>query len=126
MINRGRALQHGVGEQPDPVAQGALATLSDEHPSLVLDELGGGVTVAGGEVVPEGIGRQVVLGEPASGSAVARFDVVGRLQAQPLGEQRVISVPVSAMVERQQEQVEPLELVEVSARLLIARDGRAQ
>ena len=124
MIRRGRDLNTALGEQLDPVLQSALSALPDEQPPLVFDQRCGGLTVAGCDEVPDGISSETMVGQPASGASVELFDTAERLEAQPLREQRVIAVPLPAVVEWQQEQVEPLQLLEVVAGIFVAGRGR--
>ena len=118
--------EHVSGEQLDPFPQGFLAALSDQDPSLAVDELGAAVGFAGGDVVADGVAGHAVLGEPIGGSAVAGAGIAAGLQAEPVGEQMVIAEPLAPMVERDDEQVQPIELVEPVLGILDTGDGLAQ
>ena len=62
--------EHVSGEELDPFPQGFLAALSDEDPSLPVDELGAAVGFAGGDVVADGVAWQPMVREPVGGLPV--------------------------------------------------------
>ena len=90
-----------------------LASAADEVPSLALDQLGRRLRIAPGEVVSDRITGKAAGLQPGRRSAVTLLDAVDGLQSQPLGEQRVVAVPLTSMVEREQEEVEPVQLDEL-------------
>ena len=118
--------EHVSGEELRPFPQRFLPALPDQDPSLAVDELGAAVGFAGGDVVADGVAGHVMVGEPVGGAAVAGARIIAALQAEPVGEQMVVAEPLAAMVERDDEQVQPIELVEPVLGVVDAGDGLAE
>ena len=118
--------EHVSRDELCPLPQGFLPALSNEDPSLAVDELSAAVGFASGDVVADGVAGHVVVGEPVGGAAVAGTGIVAGLESEPVGEQVVVAEPLAPRVERDDEQVAPIELVEPVLGVVDARDGLAQ
>ena len=106
----------GLGERSQPVAQRAVPAESAQLGQAELHEIPGQSGILGGHGVRKRIGQQAGRGVPAGRGAVQGADPVGfqRAQAGPerLGEQVMVAIPASFAVERDDEQVLPLQVVE--------------
>ena len=110
---QGPAPDHVVGQRSQPVAQGAVLRRMRSSGSASSTRSAARFGVAGGEGVPDGVGEHAVLGVPAGGGPVQAGEPVrvggGELGAQRVGEQVVVAEPLPLVVERDHEQVRPLE-----------------
>ena len=81
-----------------------------------LHEAGGAVDVAGSQGVLDGRGGVAVLLVPRAGAAVQLGRLAGELVEEPglehVGEEVVVAVPASLVVERHQEEVVAVERLE--------------
>ncbi len=95
-----------------------------------LGELGGPVEVARRQRVPDRVGRLVVLREPRAGPAMQLGRgiriLVEEPRAQHVGEEVVIPIPLASIVERDHEQVLPIQRLERRLASGRARDRVAQ
>ena len=73
-----------------------------------------------------GVAGKAVMSQPVGGSTVTVAWITAGLQTQPFGEQMVVAEPASPVVERDDEQIEAVELLEDVLGLLDARHGVAQ
>ena len=88
----------------------------DQRHRVALDEVGRPLDVVGGEGVGDGLGHQVVAREPHRCALVQPRHLLGAVALQPsaqvVGEQVVVAEPLALGVERPQEEVTALELLE--------------
>ena len=97
---------------------------------MLGDELGGRAPIAGGDRVADGLRDLPLVGEPRGRAPVQRrrgARLLGlQARAQQLGEQVVVAVPLTAAVERDDEQVAAVEVREPRGRAVAAHHGVAQ
>ena len=95
-----------------------------------LGELGGPVDVAGRQRVPDRVGRLVVLREPRAGPAMQLGRGIRIFVEEPrpqhVGEEVVIPIPLASIVERDHEQVLPIQRFERRLASRCTRDRVAQ
>ena len=95
-----------------------------------LHQVGGLVDVTAGEGVPDGVGQAVVLGVPVRGVVVQAPDVLGapgrESRAQRLREEVVVAPPLPLVVERDHEEVRPLQRLQQLLAVGAASDRVAQ
>ena len=107
---------HGVRQRPHPGQQQAVLPGAAQLRQRFLHQVGGAVEVLGGERVPDGVRDEVVRGVPGAGPLVQTRHLVGVLGeqacAQDVGEQVVVAVPGALVVERDEEEVAALEVLQ--------------
>ena len=112
------AEQHLLGELSEPAVHRCKLPSTEDRADLRHHPADGG-PVAGREAVLDRFVRQAVRLEPAGRSAVdlslAVWGLTAQALAQRFAEQVVVAVPVSVGVERHQEQVGALQVVERGA-----------
>ena len=105
--------QHVVGQRAHPAGELGLPPFAAHHRHGELHEVGGPARVAAGQRVADRLRRVVVGLEPGAGPPVQLGDLVGLLVeqvgVQDVGEQVVVAVPLPPVVERDEEQVGPLQ-----------------
>ena len=120
------AAAHIGREQLCPLAQRLFASLADERPSLAVDDLGCAIGLAGGDVVANRIAGLTMRCEPVRGQLVSLPRVIARLQSEPFGEEVMVTEPLAAVIERDDEQVQSVEVLDQRLGVVDARDGLAQ
>jgi hypothetical protein len=118
------------GQRRQPaVHRGALAAL-EALLGVLLDQPGGPVDLPGGQSVAHGLIDQPVGLQPGGRIAVERWQPVGmclmQAGAQQVGEQPVVAPPAAFLVQRDQEQVGPLDLLQPLLAVGLGGDGVAQ
>ena len=109
----GRFRTMSAGSVVDPAADDRFASLAPQRRDGELDPVGGQVDVAGGQCVPHG--RLGIPGPvvPLAGATMQPGHVAGPFVEQAgvehVGEQVVVPVPAAVVVERDDEQVLPLQ-----------------
>jgi hypothetical protein len=97
---------------------------------VALDQPRGLLGIAGGQCVPHRVLDQPVLLEPRGGGLVQAGDLVGmslhEARLQQVGEQVVVAPPAPDVVEREQEEVGPLDLLQQRLTVHAAGDRVAQ
>ena len=126
-----RAAPHRVvGQRRQPPADLRLLPVPPDLGHRGLDEGRGPVEVPGRQGVSDGRVDQVVLLAPGAGAPVQQRHEVGLLgqQARPqhVGEQLVVAVPLATVVERHEEEVGAVEVVQHPGCVVGADDGVAQ
>ncbi len=106
--------------------QRPLPSTADEVPPLTLDQRGRRRWIGAREVVPEGLTGEPSGFQPFGGPAMPLLDTLDRLESQPFREERVVAIPLTPVVERQHEQVEPFELDQLLVRTAFPGDRFAQ
>ena len=106
--------------------QRPLPSTADEVPPLTLDQRGRRFWIAAREVVPKGLTGEPTGLEPTGGPTMPLLDTLGRLESQPFREEWVVAVPLTPVVERQHEQVEPLEFDQLLVRTALPGDRFTQ
>ena len=95
-----------------------------------LDQVRRPLEVLAGQRVADGLGPLAVLLVPLARPPVQLRDAVGLLveQARPqhVGEQVVVAIPLAPVVERDEEQVRPIERLQHGLAAVLAGDGIAQ
>ena len=116
MVKHRPAAEELVGQSREPPASGRLLAGLEHGRRGQLDELGGALDVVAGHRVGDRLGRVAVRLVPVARPPMQLVDPVGLLVEQPcpqhVGEQVVVAVPEAAIVERDEEQVRPIELLE--------------
>jgi hypothetical protein len=124
------AAQDRVGQVPHPASQLGLAPVPAHRRHGQLHEVRGPLVVAAGQGMPDGVGGITVVLEPGTGPPVQPPDVVRLLfeqvRAQHVGEQVVVAVPLPMVVERDEEQVGPLQRHQPRRAAGLTGDGVAQ
>ena len=104
---------HVVGQRAHPAGEFGFPPFPAHHRHGELHEVRGPAGVAAGLRVADRLRRVVVGLEPRAGPPVQLGHLVGSLveqvRVQDVGEQVVVAVPLSAVVERHEEQVGPLQ-----------------
>ncbi len=107
---------HVVGDELHPGVHRRVLPAAAQVRQRQLGDVGGPVDVAGRQRVPDRAGRVVVPGEPAGGSAMQLGRgirvFVEEPRAQHVGEEVVVPVPLASIVERNHEQVLPIQRLE--------------
>ena len=107
---------HGLRQRPHPGQQQAVLPGAAQLRQRLLHQVGGTVEVLGGERVPDRVRDEAVSGVPVAGPLVQIRHLVGVLgeQAcvQDVGEQVVVAVPGALGVERDEEEVAALEVLQ--------------
>ena len=118
------------GEGVEPGANRRLLAVAEHDGRDLLDEFAGVRWVVGEHCVADGVGEVVVGLVPLACAAVELCDGVGRLGAQPrgehVGEEVVVPIPATLIVERHHEEVGALERLEHRGAVGVAGDGVAQ
>ena len=119
-----------VGQDIEPAADDGLLPVPLQVRDGQLDQIGGPLDVPGSQGVPDRRRRLTVLVVPAAGPAMQIGDFLGPLieQAglQHVREQVVVAVPVAPVVQRDQEQVRAVQLLEGDLAVMSAGHGVAQ
>ena len=114
--HRSHRRRPGPGRASSQRAAVASWRVRRSEPRLQLDQVGRPLDVARGERVPDRLRGLAVRLPPGARTAMELGHVVGMLVEQPgpeqVGEQVVIAVPAAPVVERDEEQVGPLERLE--------------
>ena len=122
--------EHLAGEGVEPRLLGGLLASLSQVGDGQLHELGRLGEVLGGHGVADRLGPVTRRLEPLAGSAVQRGDPVGLLVgeagSQHIAEEVVVPVPLSALVEGDEEQVGPFEGFQSRLRVAAARHRGAQ
>ena len=119
-----------IGQRLHPAPQGPLLPEPLQGRGRQLDQVGCAVEVRGGESVVDGDGPLAVRLVPVARPPVQRRDLVGLLvqqaRTQHVGEEVVVAVPPAAVVERDQEQVPPVQRLQHGPATAVAGDGITQ
>ena len=119
-----------LGERGEPAEEHRPAPPAAVPDHVGPDEVSGPLHVPRGECVPDRLLRLPVRGVPVAGAAV-ELELepglgVAKPAAQHLCEQRVVAVPDAVTVERDEEQVRPLQLVQLRGRAGLPEDRVAE
>ena len=121
---------HVLRQRPHPGQQHAVLPGAAHLRKRFLHQVGGTVEVLGRERVPDRIRDEVVGGVPGAGPPVQVRHLVGVLgeqaRAEDVGEQVVVAVPGALGVERDEEEVAALEVLQRPGAVGAAGDGVAQ
>ena len=127
--HRARA-DHCVRQRADPGEQLAVLAGASDLGHGFLHQVGGPGEVLRGQRVPDGLRGEALPGVPVAGPPVQLRDQVGVLAEQPgvqhVGEEVVVAVPRTLGVQRDQEQVVPLQVREHRGAPALSADGVAQ
>jgi hypothetical protein len=126
----GTIVEHHGREGLEPCSELAFLTGPLHVGRGLLDQLRGADGVTAREGLVDGLVGLAVAGVPVACPAAQVGDalrlVVEQAGAQHVAEQVVVAVPGAAVVERDQEQVRPLQLFEDRLGIVAPGDGRAQ
>ena len=105
-----------VGKRREPSARGGLLSGSEHGRRGQLDQLGGPLEVMAGHGVGDRLGLIARRLVPGAGPPVQLVDplglFVGHSRPEHVGEEVVVAVPEAAIVERDEEEVRPIEPLE--------------
>jgi hypothetical protein len=125
----GVALERLGPQRAQPAGDRRKPAAVEELAPVHGDELRRGGEVVAGDRVPDRLGDRALARPPGRRAPVQPWDARGRVPLQlaaELSEQRVVAVPPAAIVERDREEVAPLELGEPLGRAGLARDHVAE
>ena len=104
---------HLVGKRANPPGEFGLPPFPPHHRHRELHQVPGAVVVLAGQGMTDRLRRVAVGREPAAGPPVQFGHLVAafveQVRLQDVGEQVVVAIPLSPVVERDQEQVRPFE-----------------
>ena len=126
----GRTRSTSSGRLSSQAAQRRLSSVPAQGGHLQLDQGGRAREVAAGHRVPDRLGPVAVLLVPVAGPPVQLADALRLLVEEPglqdVGEQVVVAVPLAAVVQRDQEQVVPVEGLQHGPTAVLPGEGVAQ
>jgi hypothetical protein len=121
------AAEHLVGQRGEPTTEHALlSTIAQRWPGE-LDELGRAREITGSEGVVDGVRTLTVLLIPVARPSVQLLYVVGRLlrqtRAKHVRKEVVVAIPLTAVVQRDDEQVPSFERLQLGLAIVEPGDG---
>ncbi len=123
-------LHHLVRDDLEPGGDGGLLPVPLQRRHRELGEVRCPVDVTGGDRVPHGRDRFTRFVVPLAGAAVQVCDLLGPLVEEmgpdDFGEQVVVAVPATVAVQRDEEQVGPVQVLEHVLAARVAGHGLAQ
>ena len=123
-------LKQLIGKQLEPASHGRFLARPAETRDRHLDHAGGSLEVLPSQSVANGVVRFATLLEPAARAPVEVEDAVRLLaheaRTEDIREQVVVSVPLAPRVERDQEEIPPIEDLEHALAAIQSRDRIAQ
>ena len=123
-------LDHFVGEHLEPAAQLGLLPGPQYCRDRQLDQAGRSLEIPGGQRVADGLRLLAVLLVPFARPPVQVRHLAGLLVQQPrlqhVSEQMVVAIPPAAVIERDQEQVPPVQRLQHRLAATLPGDGIAQ
>src|SRR5918998_351009 len=126
----GPAVEHLVGERLQPAKQRGLLSILTHCRPCPLDEVRRSLEILGGQRVADSIGRRTVLFVPLACAPMQGRYLIGpllyQMRKEDFGEEVVVAIPVAPVIQRNDEEIAPLQGLQPSVAFFLASDGIAQ